>query len=126
MPGSTLEQVTRLADELPVEDQSSLVKHLANRLSETQEPTPSRDAFNAKDLYGIWYVASQLGAFSEHAITEYASHAQQHLKWFTTLQNNLLGWLENASPLEWLQLETQDPSGQLKKLHFEKTLTKLI
>jgi len=54
MPGSTLEQVTRLADELPVEDQSSLIKHLANRLSETQEPTPSRDVFNAKDLYGIW------------------------------------------------------------------------
>jgi hypothetical protein len=54
MPGTTLEQVTHLADELPVEDQLSLVKHLANRLNETQEPIPSRDAFNAKDLYGIW------------------------------------------------------------------------
>lgn len=54
MPGATLEQVTHLADELPVEDQLSLVKHLANRLSETHEPTSSRDAFNAKDLYGIW------------------------------------------------------------------------
>ncbi|HEX4839695.1 MAG TPA: GSU2403 family nucleotidyltransferase fold protein [Rhabdochlamydiaceae bacterium] len=92
-------------------------------LTFTKRKTSSK---RLKDLYGIWYVASQLGAFSEHAITEYASHAQQHSKWFTTLQNNLLGWLENASPLEWSQLETQDPSGQLKKLHFEKTLTKLI
>jgi hypothetical protein len=78
-----------------------------------------------KDLYGIWYVATQLGEFSEQAIAEYHRLAQQHSKWFTTIRNNLHYWMENASPSEWSMLETQDPFGKLKKLNFERTMEKL-
>jgi len=78
-----------------------------------------------KDLYGIWYVSTQLGEFSEKAVEEYHRLTQQHSKWFTTLKNNLGHWVENASPSEWSQLETQDPSGNLKRLAFERILKKL-
>lgn len=73
-----------------------------------------------KDLYGIWYVASQLGEFSEHALTEFKALAKQHPKWFKTFQKNLHNWLDSATPNDWLKLESQDPSGKLRKLNFEK------
>lgn len=72
-----------------------------------------------KDIYGIWYVATQLGDFSEQANGEFHDLAKQHLKWFETLQKNLRNWIENASPSDWSQLETQDPSGRLKKLSYQ-------
>lgn len=78
-----------------------------------------------KDLYGIWYVATQLGDFSEQAVAEFNILIQQHSKWFETLKKNLHNWLENASPAEWSKLETQDPSGRLKKLNFERVIKRL-
>jgi nucleotidyltransferase-like protein len=62
-----------------------------------------------KDLYGIWYVASQLGEFSDHALDEFKDLAKQHPKWFKTFQKNLRGWLENFTPNDWTKLEAQDP-----------------
>ncbi len=79
-----------------------------------------------KDLYGIWYVTSQLGDFSDRALIEFNVLAKQHPKWFKTLQKNLRIWLDNASPNDWVKLEAQDPSGRLRKLHFEKTMKKLL
>jgi hypothetical protein len=79
-----------------------------------------------KDLYGIWYVATQLGEFSERAIAEFNTLARQHHKWFKTFQKNLCNWIENASPNEWTNLETQDPSGKLKKPNFEQMTKKLL
>jgi hypothetical protein len=79
-----------------------------------------------KDLYGIWYVATQLVDFSEQAIAEFNVLTQQHSKWFRTLQKNLYNWIENASPSEWSKLEMQDPSGKLKKLNFERIIKKLL
>jgi len=78
-----------------------------------------------KDLYGIWYVATQLGDFSDQAVAEFNILAQQHPKWFETLQKNLYNWLESAYLAEWSKLETQDPSGRLKKLNFERIIKKL-
>ncbi len=78
-----------------------------------------------KDLYGIWYAATQLGEFSEEAVAELQLLGQENLKWFKTFQGNLRHWLENASPLDWSQLEAQDPFGKIKRLHFEK-IAKLI
>lgn len=72
-----------------------------------------------KDLYGIWYVASQLGEFSDHALDEFSGLAKQHPKWFKTFQNNLHNWLSNTSPNDWSKLESQDPSGRLRKLNFD-------
>lgn len=79
-----------------------------------------------KDLYGIWYVATQLGDFSEKAVAEFKTLIKRHPKWFKTLQKNLHKWLENASPGEWSRLETQDPFGKLKKLNFERTVKNLL
>ncbi len=79
-----------------------------------------------KDLYGIWYVVTQLGDFSEQALTEFAFLSQQHPKWLQTFQKQLSNWMNQASPAEWSKLETQDPAGKLKKLGFERIVKKLL
>jgi hypothetical protein len=79
-----------------------------------------------KDLYGIWYVASQLGDFSERALSDFNALAKQHPKWYKTFQNNLQNWLNNASPNDWSKLEAQDPSGRLRRLNFEQIMKKLL
>lgn len=79
-----------------------------------------------KDLYGIWYVASQLGEFSGHALNEFKALAKQHPKWFKTFQKNLQTWIVDAAPNDWSKLETQDPSGRLRKLNFEQIVQTLI
>jgi len=79
-----------------------------------------------KDLYGIWYVASQLGDFSQCALNEFSNLAKQYPKWFKTFQKNLQTWLKDASPGHWSKLEAQDPSGRLRKLNFEQTMKKIL
>lgn len=79
-----------------------------------------------KDLYGIWYVASQLGDFSDRTLDEFNVLAKQHPKWFKTFQKNLQTWFEDASPNDWSKLEAQDPSGRLRKLNFEQIARSLI
>ena len=80
-----------------------------------------------KDLYGIWYVATQLGDFSDQALAEFNMLTkQQHSKWFETLRKNLRNWMDNATPAEWSKLEAQDPAGKLKKLSFERIMKKLL
>lgn len=78
-----------------------------------------------KDLYGIWYVASQLGEFSDQALNELKVLAKQHPKWFRTFQKNLHTWVKDTSPSDWSKLEAQDPSGRLSKLNFEISIKKL-
>lgn len=79
-----------------------------------------------KDLYGIWYVATQLGSLSEHAIHSLKELFIQHPKWFKTFQENIYKWLANASPVDWDQLNAQDPFGKLRKLYFEKIIERII
>ena len=79
-----------------------------------------------KDLYGIWYVATQLEAFSDQALTEFAFLSQQHPKWLQTFQKQLLNWMNRASPAEWYTLEAQDPSGKLKRISFERIIKKQL
>lgn len=79
-----------------------------------------------KDLYGIWYVASQLGDFSNCALGEFHVLAKQHPKWFKTFQKNLQDWLSNASPNDWLKLEAQDPSGRLSKRNLENVVENIL
>jgi hypothetical protein len=79
-----------------------------------------------KDLYGIWYVISQLGDFSDRALDEFNVLTKQHPKWFKTFQKNLQNWLNNISPSDWSKLEAQDPSGRLRKLNFEQIMKKLL
>lgn len=79
-----------------------------------------------KDLYGIWYVASQLGDFSDRALNEFNDLAKQHPKWFKTFQKNLQNWLNNTPPSDWSKLESQDPSGRLRKLNFGQIMKKFL
>jgi len=79
-----------------------------------------------KDLYGIWYVVTQLGDFSDHAFTEFTFISQQYSKWLQTFQKHLSDWMNRASPAEWSRLESQDPSGKLKKLSFERSIKRLL
>jgi len=72
-----------------------------------------------KDLYGIWYVASQLGSFSYQSLNELRELHYKHQKWFQTFKKNFSNWLENASPKDWMNLELQDPNGNLSRSHFQ-------
>lgn len=78
-----------------------------------------------KDLYGIWYVTTQLGDFSEQAIEEFFFLSKEHPKWFKTFQRQLNGWVTEASPSDWAKLEAQDPAGKLRKLGFEHAIKML-
>lgn len=79
-----------------------------------------------KDLYGIWYVITQLGDFSDQALVEFSFLSQQHPKWFKTFQKQLSNWMNQSSPVDWSKLESQDPSGKLKKLGFERSIKSLL
>lgn len=79
-----------------------------------------------KDLYGIWYVVTQLGELSKTAIKELAALSNQNSQWFKTYQKNLGKWLDSATPQDWVMLESQDPYGALRKEFFEDTVQLLI
>jgi hypothetical protein len=79
-----------------------------------------------KDLYGIWYVITQLGDFSDQALNEFAILSKRHPKWLQTFQKHLSNWMNQASPIDWSKLESQDPAGKLKKLGFERSLKILL
>lgn len=91
-------------------------------LTFTRRASPTK-AF--KDLYGIWYVASQLGEFSDQSVAEFNILAKEHPKWCHTLKTQLHNWIGQSSPTDWSKLEAQDPSGKLKRLNFEYIVNKL-
>lgn len=78
-----------------------------------------------KDLYGIWYAASQLQEFSTAAITQLKVLAQKS-PWFKIFKENLRTWVQDANPADWNKLEAQDPFGALKKPNFILLVEKLI
>lgn len=92
-------------------------------LTFTKRPNVSK---KLKDLYGIWYVATELGAFSTHAREKLMILKRRYDKWNETFEKNLKNWIHQASPLLWQQLEGQDPSGRLKKQHFEQMILGLL
>ncbi len=49
MPNTTLEQVTRLAEQLPTDEQSRLIKHLLHNLRAARGKSDA-----TPDLYGAW------------------------------------------------------------------------
>lgn len=72
-----------------------------------------------KDLYGIWYIATQLGEFSQEAIKELTFLSVQYPQRSKKFYKNLQKWLSTAIPYDWINLEIQDPYGNLKKETFE-------
>jgi Nucleotidyltransferase len=80
-----------------------------------------------KDLYGIWYVATQLEAFSDEAISKLPNLIiKKSSNWAKTFKGNLVDWINEASPQDWRLLEAQDPFGQLSKLRFEQSVKIII
>lgn len=73
----------------------------------------------SKDLYGIWYVGSQLGKLSEKTLVDFLVLKEKSPKaWSNKFKKQLQDWLANASPSDWKTLEAQDPAQKLTKLSF--------
>ncbi|NGX61977.1 MAG: hypothetical protein K940chlam9_01469 [Chlamydiae bacterium] len=79
-----------------------------------------------KDLYGVWYAATQLEEFSKKAVEKLHHLFQRHPSWAKTFQKNISLWIENATPQDWVYLEMQDPTGKLKKNHFLHRVNDLL
>ena len=73
-----------------------------------------------KDLYGIWYVGSQMGSFSKEAMAEFHNLAAQHPKLFKRVVRNMCEWQEKATPAHWSRLADQDPFSVLTRHRFER------
>ncbi len=79
-----------------------------------------------KDLYGIWYVASQIGKISKETREELRILRSKHPAWDKTFIQNLKKWVRDASPADWKKLELQNPFGLLKRLSFETLINELV
>ncbi|MDB2613590.1 GSU2403 family nucleotidyltransferase fold protein [Chlamydiales bacterium] len=79
-----------------------------------------------KDLYGIWYVTTQLGDFSIKALKEFYLLENECPKWVKRFRDNLSDWIENASPSDWSKLEMQEPSGDLTRARFKVAIEYLL
>lgn len=72
-----------------------------------------------KDLYGIWFVLTQLNKISlatERALPKLMEKYPPG--WKQTFRKNLSGWIKNASPRDWDLLADQDVNGALSKTGF--------
>lgn len=63
-------------------------------------------------------MATQLENFFENAKNELISFKNLYPKWYRRFCQNLKDWISQATPINWMELEAQDPFGQLKKNHF--------
>lgn len=79
-----------------------------------------------KDLYGIWYVGTQLGNVSEQAIERLKKLFLLEPAWCKTFSKNLLSWQQEAVPADWLNLERQDQFGNLREIDFQMLLEKML
>lgn len=75
-----------------------------------------------KDLYGIWYVFSQLDALSVEAKIQCQKLQYAHPSWAKKARSNLRTWIYAATPKDWSYLSQQEPSGTLHKKNFLQSL----
>lgn len=76
---------------------------------------------HAKDLYGIWYVGTQLGELSITALKELKQlGSEKSTSWKTTAKKNLADWISKAAPADWRTLEKQDPAQNLTEARFRR------
>lgn len=86
----------------------------------------TKEAKKYKDLYGIWFVLTQLGATSvavQKALPKLMNKNSE--SWAKTFKTNLNDWIENATPKDWQLLESQDVGGRLTKAGFVGTVAGL-
>jgi hypothetical protein len=80
-----------------------------------------------KDLYGIWFVLTQLGEASIATRKLLKSlMKKQPPAWERAFESNLKAWVANATPRDWVALEGQDPSGSLTNTNFLDVLNSLL
>lgn len=89
-------------------------------------PKRKENSKKLKDLYGIWYVLTQLENFSTKAIQDFKELSEKNISWFKTFKRNIAQWIDNASPNDWEDLQQQEPSGKLKKLGFTKLMEGIL
>lgn len=80
-----------------------------------------------KDLYGIWFVLTQLGDTSfavQKALPKLMKN--NHEAWSKKFVQNLSEWINSASPKDWDLLQQQDVEGRLSKASFEQSLKNFI
>lgn len=77
------------------------------------------EAKKYKDLYGIWFVLTQLGNTSQVVQKRLSKlMTQGHESWAKTFKLNLTFWVNNATPKDWDLLQKQDINGILTKENF--------
>jgi hypothetical protein len=76
-----------------------------------------------KDLYGIWFVLTQLKEVSFAVQKALPKLMKKNPKpWTKTFKENLKTWIDSAAPQDWDLLEQQDVSGKLTKAGFIKNV----
>lgn len=77
------------------------------------------EAKKYKDLYGIWFVLSQLKDTSLAVQKALPKLMDKHSpSWKKTFSANLNTWVADATPKDWRALESQDVEGRLTKAGF--------
>lgn len=72
-----------------------------------------------KDLYGMWFVLTQMGDFSTAATLRLGKlQAKQPASWKRDFGLNLSDWVANAIPKDWDRLIAQDPEQRLTEAAF--------
>lgn len=84
-------------------------------------PRRNVEAKKYKDLYGIWFVLTQLQGTSASALKALSKLKEKsHESWVKTFDANLEKWVDEASPKDWDLLSQQDINGNLKPSQFQK------
>ena len=72
-----------------------------------------------KDLYGIWFVLTQLNEVSFAVQKTLPKLMKKNPElWTKTFNENIKNWIDSATPQDWDLLERQDVGGKLTKVGF--------
>ncbi len=85
------------------------------------------EAKKYKDLYGIWFVLSQLKATSLAVQRAMPILMDKNIpSWKKTFRSNLNFWIADATPKDWQALERQDIEGRLTRGDFLELMKNVV
>ncbi len=79
-----------------------------------------------KDLYGIWFLGSQLGDLSVKVVESLMKLRNEYPSRYKKFKLNLLSWIHAATPSDWRQLAMQDSHGDLSRQSFIKLIERIV
>ncbi|MBX2989425.1 MAG: hypothetical protein KF802_16170 [Bdellovibrionaceae bacterium] len=83
-------------------------------------PIRAQSAKKYKDLYGIWFVLTQLGDISLITREKLRELMKRNsASWSRDFYSHLRDWSQSATPGDWRRLMDQDPNGVLNQRGFE-------